>query len=533
MLKQGVGEVENYHVFVPYVIVGETARVKINYVKRNVAYGDAVEIISPSPLRVKPACPLFGKCGGCSLMQMSYDEQLVFKRNKVEQNLRKIGKLDCEVLPCVPSSKQLKYRNKLSLPLCGKRGNAYVGMYRKNTHSAVKIDGCMLSDGWSEVLIREFTAYVNELRIAPYDERTFKGEVRHLVARYVDGQLLVAIVSNGEFNRDTVPLIKRLGKYFDRFGLFVNVNENKNNVILGKSTRHVYGLKYIESEHLGVKFRLQIDSFFQVNNEVKDAIYGKVKELLDVSQTEALIDCFSGVGVLTNVLASDGFDTYAIEIDPSAVEDAKALAELNGKHITNICGDANVELPKLTKRLSGKRITMVVDPPRKGLGEKICDTIISANVDNVVYVSCDSATLARDLAMLAQAYDVTYVEPYDLFPQTDQVETLVHLSKKSQTSHIEVDVEFGEGEGQFSLKKVKQRAEARKPKEKVTYKMIKDYIEQTYGFKVHTAYIAEVKRDFGLPMYDAPNAVEQLKRPRQHPTPKMVEAIKETLKHGL
>lgn len=424
------GQVDGYTVFVPNMLVGETATVKVTYVKRNVAYARVVQITKPSKLSVVPQCRHFGKCGGCALSRMSYEEQLNFKRNKVMQNLRKIGKLDCEVLPCVPSPKQLKYRNKLSLPVCGSMGNAYVGMYQKGSHKAVKIDCCLLSDDWSTTLVKVFTEYLNEQKIAPYDERSFKGEVRHLVARYIDGQLLVAIVSNGEFTRDLTPLIERLKKHFNKFGLFVNINTYKNNVIMGKSTRHIYGLKYIESDHLGVKFRLQIDSFFQVNNEVKDAIYGKVKELLNLSQTEALIDCFSGVGVLTNVLADDKFETYAIEIEPSAVEDAKQLAKLNAKRTVSICGDVNLELPRLTAKLANKRITMVVDPPRKGLGEKICNTILSADVDNIVYISCDSATLARDLAQLSARYDITYIEPYDLFPQTDQIETVVQLVRK-------------------------------------------------------------------------------------------------------
>lgn len=425
-----VGQAEGYTVFVPHMLVGEKALVKVTYVKRNVAYARVVQLIKTSKLSVKPMCEHFGKCGGCTLSRMNYAEQLKFKRNKVENNLRKIGKLNCVVLPCVPSPKQLCYRNKISLPVCGKRGKAYIGMYQKGSHKAVQTNGCMLSDEWSKTLVNYFVDYLNEQGVEPYDERNFSGEVRHLVARYVDGQLLVAIVSNGEFMRDLKPLIERLGKHFDKFGLFVNVNTYKNNVIMGKTTRHIYGIEYIESEHLGVKFRLQIDSFFQVNNEVKNAIYSKVRELLDLSQTEVLIDCFSGVGVLTNVLANNHFETYAIEIEPSAIEDAKELAKLNNKSIVNICGDANVELPKLTKRLADKRITMVVDPPRKGLGQAICDTILSANVDNVVYISCDSATLARDLAQLSSAYDITYVEPYDMFPQTDQVETLVHLASK-------------------------------------------------------------------------------------------------------
>lgn len=429
--SETAGRLDEYTVFVPNMLVGETAEVKITYVKRNVAYARVVKIIAPSPSSVVPECPHFGKCGGCALSRMNYREQLEFKRNKVEQNLRKIGKINCEVLPCASSPKQLKYRNKLSLPVCGKKGRAYLGMYRKGSHSAVKIDGCLLSDEWSTTLVNEFAEYINEQGVAPYDERSFKGDARHLVARFVDNQLLVAIVSNGEFKYDLSPLIERLKKHFDKFGVFVNINTNKNNVILGKTTRHVFGLKYIESEHLGVKFRLQIDSFFQVNDAVKDAIYCKVRELLDLSQTEVLIDCFSGIGALTNALASDGFTTYAIELERSAVEDAKELARLNGKRIINICGDVNVELPKLTGRLGDKRITMVVDPPRKGLGEQICRTVISANVNNLVYISCDSATLARDLAVLSQAYDVVYVRPYDMFPQTDQVETVALLTRRT------------------------------------------------------------------------------------------------------
>lgn len=426
-----VGQVDGYTVFVPHMIVGEQATVKVSYVKRNVAYADLVEITHPSALRVSPVCSHFGKCGGCSLMHMDYAEQLAFKRNKVEQNLRKIGKLDCDVLPCFPSPKTLGYRNKLSLPVRGKRGNAVVGMYRKGTHNVVSTEDCRLGEKWAKTLVKVFCKYVNEQGLQPYDERNFSGVVRHLVARYIDGQLLVVIVSNGEFKANLKPLQDELAKHFDKFGLFVNVNTYKNNVIMGKITRHICGLKCIESEHLGVKFRLQPESFFQVNNEVKDAVYGKVRELLDLSKTEILIDCFSGIGVLTNALASDRFETYAIELEASCVADAEDLSRLNGKRITNICGDANVELPRLAAKAAGKRITLVVDPPRKGLGQTICNTVLNADVDNVVYISCDSATLARDLAALSQSYAITYVQPFDMFPNTDQVETLVHLVRKA------------------------------------------------------------------------------------------------------
>lgn len=426
-----VGVVDGYTVFVGGLIVGESATVKITYVKKNVAYGDVVEILTPAPTRVAPPCRHYGKCGGCTLMHMTYDEQLAFKQNKVSNNLKKLAKLDVEVKPCVPSMLTFGYRNKLSLPVSGKVGKAKIGMYQRGSHLVVDMDDCLLGGNWSTKLTQIFRNYLNQNNIPPYNEKTFTGLVRHLVARYVDEQLLVTIVSNGEFNFDLKPLVVELKKAFPKFGLFVNVNTYKNNVILGKITKHVYGIEHILGEHFGVKFCLKPDSFFQVNNGVKDAIYQKAKELLNVANTDVLIDCFSGIGILTNALASERYQTYALEIVPSAVDDANKMQILNNApNVTNICGDVNVELPKLTQELKGKTITMVVDPPRKGLGENICNTILQANVDNIVYISCDSATLARDLAMLSAKYNIAYVEPYDMFPNTDQVECVVCLTCK-------------------------------------------------------------------------------------------------------
>ena len=426
-----VGRVDDYTVFVPQMIVGERARVKLNHVKRNVAYGTVVELLESSDKRVTPECAHFGKCGGCSLMHMSYCEQLLFKQNKVASNLKKIGKIDVEVLPCVPSSKTHGYRNKLSLPVSGKCADVHIGMYERNTHKVVDTHGCNLGGEWATRLVELFADYCNEYGVTPYNEQNFTGEVRHLVARYVDGQLLVTIVSNGEFCKNLTPFAEKLAKTFHRYGLFVNINTYKNNVILGKTTKHICGIDYVEGTHLGVKFRLRPNSFFQVNDGVKDAIYAKVRELLDVSQTEVLVDCFSGIGILTNALASANYDTYAIEIEPSAVTDANEMVALNNSpRVHNICGDVNVELPKIVESNAGKRFTVVVDPPRKGLGDGICQTLMNSNADNIVYISCDSATLARDLATLSHMYTVAYVQPYDMFPNTDQVETIVRLIRR-------------------------------------------------------------------------------------------------------
>ena len=426
-----VGVVDDYTVFVPQLIVGERARVRVNHIKRNIAYGTVVQLLECSDKRVEPVCPHFGKCGGCALMHMCYSEQLAFKQNKVASNLKKIGKLNVEVLPCVPSDKTCGYRNKLSLPVAGRCADVHIGMYQRNSHTVVDTNGCHLGGDWATKLVQLFTQYCNSHKIVPYNEADFTGEVRHLVARYVDGQLLVTVVSNGEFTHDLAPFAELLAQHFARFGLFVNVNTNRNNVILGKTTRHICGIEYIEGTHLGVRFRLRAGSFFQVNDGVKDAIYAKVRQLLDLSRTEVLVDCFSGVGILTNVLASSGYDTYAIEIEPSAVQDANEMIQLNtSPRVHNVCGDVNVELPRIVAANKGKHFTIVVDPPRKGLGAGICDTLVQSNADSIVYISCDSATLARDLALLSHMYTPTYTQPYDMFPNTDQVETLTVLSRR-------------------------------------------------------------------------------------------------------
>ncbi len=425
-----VGKVGDVTVFVPYMLVGEKAIVKVNYAKKNIAYADVVKITKPSAKRQQAPCKHFGKCGGCTLMNMHYSEQLQFKRQKVQNNLQKIAGLNFPVLPCVASKKTLGYRNKLSLPVRCEAGNVKIGMYQKSSHNIVDMQDCLLGDSWSSTLLEVFRSYLNNAKIAPYDEKEFSGEIRHLVARYIDGQLLVTVVSNGKWTADLQPLSTELSKHFEKFGLFVNENNYKNNVILGENTRHVCGLHFIESQHLGIKFRLHPDSFFQVNNEIKNGLYQKVKELLNLSQTQILVDCFSGVGILTNVLANENFQTYAVEIVPEAVKDAQENAKINNSpNIINICGDANAELPKITSQHSDKVMTLVVDPPRKGLGETLCETILKANFDNIVYISCDSATLARDLAWLSQCYSPDYIQPWDMFPQTAEVETLVHLRR--------------------------------------------------------------------------------------------------------
>ena len=290
-------------------------------------------------------------------------------------------------------------------------------------------------------------------------------------------------------------------------------------------------------------------SFYQVNPKQTEVLYNKALEFAGLKGNESVWDMYCGIGTISLFLAKKAGKVYGVEIVPQAIEDAKNNAKIN--NIDNaefFVGKAEEVVPAFYKKQTGVQSdndstdskeydmtrpdVVVVDPPRKGCDKKLLDTIVSMTPDRIVYVSCDSATLARDLKLLVEyGYKVEKVQPVDQFGNTVHVETVVLLSHKKPDGHINVKVEFGEGEGKVPLDNIAKRAEEYKPKERVTYKMIKEYIEAKYGFKVHTAYIAEVKRDLGLPMYDAPNAVEELKQPRKHPTPEKVEAIKDALKH--
>lgn len=328
-------------------------------------------------------------------------------------------------------------------------------------------------------------------------------------------------------------LVERLCQVNGMTSISYSVNMEKTNVIMGKKIVNLYGPGYI-TDYIGdVQYQISPLSFYQVNPVQTEKLYGTALEYADLSGNETVWDLYCGIGTISLFLAQKAKKVYGVEIVPQAIEDARRNAALNGMdNVEFFVGKAEEVLPEQYEKNQVHADVIVVDPPRKGC-DKIClDTILKMRPEKVVYVSCDSATLARDLRYLADGgYVVGKVRGCDMFPGTVHVETVVMLSHKKPDSVINVKVEFGEGEGKVPLDNIAKRAEAYKPKERVTYKMIKEYIEAKYGFKVHTAYIAEVKRELGLPMYDAPNAVEELKQPRKHPTAEKAEAIKDALKH--
>ena len=534
---EGIGKADGFTVFVKDAVIGDTVRAKIMKAKKNYGYGRLEEIITPSPDRVEPKCQFARQCGGCQLQALSYEKQLEFKTSKVRGHLERIGGFtDIPMEKILGMEQPFHYRNKAQFPVGkSKDGRIITGFYAGRTHSIIENRDCALGVTQNKEVLDRVIAHMEKFNIQPYDENTGKGLVRHVLIRYgfFTDEMMVCLIINGEKLPGEEALVKSLCQIPETVSVMVNVNKKRNNVILGEKVRLLWGQPYITDKIGEISYQISPLSFFQVNPYQTGRLYGKALEYAQLSGNETVWDLYCGIGTISLFLAQQAKMVRGVEIIPAAIENAKENARLNGFDNTEFfVGKAEEVLPEQFARTGERADVIVVDPPRKGCDETLLSTIIEMQPDRVVYVSCDSATLARDLKYLCErGYELKKVCPVDMFPNTVSVETVVLLSHKKPDGHINVKVEFGEGEGKVPLDNIAKRAEDYKPKERVTYKMIKEYIEAKYGFKVHTAYIAEVKRDLGLPMYDAPNAVEELKQPRKHPTAEKVEAIKDALKH--
>ena len=534
---EGIGKADGFTVFVKDAVIGDTVRAKIMKAKKNYGYGRLEEIITPSPDRVEPKCQFARQCGGCQLQTLSYEKQLEFKTSKVRGHLERIGGfIDIPMEKILGMEQPFHYRNKAQFPVGkSKDGRIITGFYAGRTHSIIENRDCALGVTRNKEVLDRVIAHMEKFHIQPYDENTGKGLVRHVLIRYgfFTDEMMVCLIINGEKLPGEEALVKSLRQIPETVSVMVNVNKKRNNVILGEKVRLLWGQPYITDKIGEISYQISPLSFFQVNPYQTGRLYGKALEYAQLSGNETVWDLYCGIGTISLFLAQKAKMVRGVEIIPAAIENAKENACLNGFDNTEFfVGKAEEVLPEQFARTGERADVIVVDPPRKGCDETLLSTIIKMQPDRVVYVSCDSATLARDLKYLCErGYELKKVCPVDMFPNTVSVETVVLLSHKKPDGHINVKVEFGEGEGKVPLDNIAKRAEEYKPKERVTYKMIKEYIEAKYGFKVHTAYIAEVKRDLGLPMYDAPNAVEELKQPRKHPTAEKVEAIKDALKH--
>ena len=547
---EGIGRVDGYTLFIKDAIIGDEVEAKIIKAKKNYGYARLMNIITPSKDRIEPVCSVARQCGGCQIQEMDYQAQLRFKQELVKNNIERIGHIsDYQMMPVIGMDEPFHYRNKAQYPVgMDKDGNIVMGFFAGRTHHIIDNTDCALGAKINSRILGIIKEYMQDNKIKPYDEDKHAGTVRHILIRsgYHTDQIMVCLVINAESIKNSDDLVKRLKDIDGMTSIMININRNKTNVILGDTCKTLWGKSYIEDYICDIRYQISPLSFYQVNPKQTEKLYSKALEYAGLTGNETVWDLYCGIGTISLFMAAKARKIYGVEIVPQAIEDAKNNARLN--NIDNaefFVGKAEEVVPAFYEELSRKAANgdeeakrgihpdvVVVDPPRKGCEETLLETVVKMSPKRMVYVSCDSATLARDLKFMEEhGYKVEKVQAVDQFGNTVHVETVVLLSHKKPDGHINVKVEFGEGEGKVPLDNIAKRAESYKPKERVTYKMIKEYIEAKYGFKVHTAYIAEVKRDLGLPMYDAPNAVEELKQPRKHPTAEKVEAIKDALKH--
>ena len=470
------------------------------------------------------------KCGGCPLLALPYREQLAQKQARLQELLGGFA----PVKAVQGMAEPLYYRNKAIASFATQRGKLVCGLYAEGTHRVLPGADCLLQE---EILNKTLAAVLDAARACrwtAYDEDRGTGLLRHTVLRSsCSGKVLVTLVTPGPDlpgSKNFCTALRKKAPWV--VSIVQNINPTRSSAVLGNREKTLYGPGFVLDTLCGTQFAISSRSFYQVNRTQTEVLYKKALDLAKLTGRETVIDAYCGIGTIGLCAAPLAKQVIGVERNPAAVKDAAANARRN--KIANarfVCADAT----EWMVAAAGEGLhpdVVFLDPPRAGSTPECIAAVNKMKPRRVVYVSCDPETLARDVAAFTRlGWRAAKFCPVDLFPQTKHVETVVLLSHKKADSYIHIDVEFGEGEGKIPVDSIAKRAEAYKPKEKVTYKMIKEYIEAKYGFKVHTAYIAEVKRNLGLPMYDAPNAVEELKPPRKHPTPEKVEAIKDALRY--
>ena len=426
---EGIAVYDCIVVFVPFAKPGEKVKVHIINDKKSFLIAKIIEKYSESENKVEPPCPYFYKCGGCDIQHFSKKEQLDFKKEMVRNSLKKFAKIETNIFDVVESDKWFRYRNKFAFPVQEKNGEIKIGMFQKNSHNIIEIEDCLLQSEKTKTIIKLFKEYMLENKISAYNEQTKKGMIKHIVVRERgDEFILTVVVTDHKFDKFE-PLIQKLKTQFLSFGITKNVNKLQNNVIFGNFDEKVYGIQNLKMNDFDVDYEINNRSFLQVNDFIKNMIYQKIIDT--IGNQKNIIDAYSGAGLLSSILARHCEKVYGVEIVKEATENANNLKNKNNLYnLENINGDCAEIIPKLAKELKGD-FAVVVDPPRKGLDKSVVEAFLEAEPKQIVYLSCNPATLARDLFDLKEKYDIDFVQPYDMFPQTANVETLVSLKIKN------------------------------------------------------------------------------------------------------
>ena len=428
----GVAKVEGYPLFVPNGLPGEKAKIKVIKVNKGYGFGRLMEITEASPYRVEPECPIYKECGGCQLQHMSYEGQLKAKEKQVSDVLQRIGKLEnVKVHPVLGMENPWRYRNKAQVPIGENEGGLIGGFYQQRSHQIIDMKACIIQQEKNDEVVKEVKEICNINGVRAYDEQKHKGELRHIMARYglKSGEVMVVLVTRTNELTGKKKIIEEIVKRIPGVKSIVqNINSKKTNVIFGDETKVLWGEEVIYDSIGDIKFAISARSFYQVNPEQTKVLYDKALEYADLTGEENVIDAYCGIGTISLFLAQKARKVYGVEIVPEAIEDAKKNAELNG--ISNVefaVGEAETVIPEWYENGVVADV-LVVDPPRKGCDDKLLQTIINMKPKKVVYVSCNPATLARDLRVLEDGgYQTVEVQPVDMFPQTMHVECVAQL----------------------------------------------------------------------------------------------------------
>ncbi len=436
---EGIGKVEGFTLFIKDAIVGDTVEVKVMKAKKAYGYARIMKIVEPSPYRVEPICPVAKQCGGCQVQEMSYAKQLEFKNNKVKNNLQRIGGFTPETLeavmePVIGMDEPIAYRNKAQFPFAqNKEGAVVTGFYARGTHSIISNTDCAIGAAVNEEVLNVILAFLKKEHISAYDEASGKGLLRHVLIRFgfVTKEVMVCLVINGDKMPRADKLAVELMKIEGMTSICYSVNKKNTNVIMGDSYGIIAGQGYI-TDYIGdVKYQISPLSFYQVNPVQTKALYGKALEYADLNGQETVWDLYCGIGTISLFLAQKAKKVYGVEIIPQAIDDAKNNAEINKmKNVEFFVGKAEEVLPREYAENKVYADVIVVDPPRKGCEESLLATMVEMAPERIVYVSCDSATLARDLKYLCEeGYRVDKVTAVDMFPHTVHIEACVLLTR--------------------------------------------------------------------------------------------------------
>ena len=437
---QGVGHIEGCAVFIPNAIVGERVLVRIEKAAKNWAAGKITQILEKSPHRIQRECPLSASCGGCDFWHMDYEEETRLKADRVKQCLNRIGGENLTEVPILSAPTCHGYRNKAQYPVARKKDRAYAGFFRAGTHEVVENARCRILPEETDLVKDIVIDYVNQNKVTVYDEAAHKGLLRHIYVRRgaVSGQILVCVAINGRAIPRPAALIEKLKALPGFTTLTLSVNTKKGNAVLGDEFITLYGPGYIEDTLCGLNFRLSPRSFYQVNHHQAQRLYDAAIEQAGITKNDTVLDLYCGVGTITLAMARAAGFVYGIEVIPQAVEDAKDNAKRNGiENAEFFCGDAGAAALELEAKGIHADV-VVVDPPRKGLNADTIEALARFAPRRIVYVSCDPATLARDVALLKErGYALQNAMAADLFPRCAHVESIVCLSKPADTQSRE------------------------------------------------------------------------------------------------